>query len=119
VLWLFQQFGLVDQVQCQGFAALQVVSPAGYLDQAAAAIFLAVAVPLGGVAQAFDEGSGIVFAQVLVATELSQGRVRIRGVTIWYRTIAVLKTDAKTPAVRLALERICRSCCWVIDLALS
>ena len=42
VLWLFQQFGLVDQIKAQRFAAGFVVAAAGDMNQATAAIFGAV-----------------------------------------------------------------------------
>ena len=43
MLWFLQQFGVVDQVEVQCFAAVSVVGAAGDLDQATAAIFGAVA----------------------------------------------------------------------------
>lgn len=49
MLWQFQQLGLIYQVQAKRFAALGIVAPAGYLDQAPPPVLGAVA--LHGITQ--------------------------------------------------------------------
>ena len=62
---------MVDQVKGQRFAAHHVVGSAGDLDQATASILLAVAIRLGGVAQALGQCAGVVFTQVLVIAQFA------------------------------------------------
>ena len=51
MLWFLQQFGLLDQIKAQPFAARHVVGSAGDLDQATPSVLGAVA--YYGVAQVF------------------------------------------------------------------
>ena len=62
---------MVDQIKGQRFATCDVVGAAGDLDQATAAILLAIAVRLGCIAQALGQCAGVVFTQVLIAAQFA------------------------------------------------
>ena len=66
---------MIDQIKGQRFTTCDVVGAAGDLDQATAAIRLAVAVRLRCIAQALCERAGVVFAQVLVAAQFAHLRM--------------------------------------------